>query len=275
VIKLGGNSRQSLASLRGTLDEKLKGLSSADCTAISKDLFTALGALHSSVGLRRAITDPSRDAQSKSVLVNDLFSSSLSKNVIVILNEAVSLRWSSPVDVASAIEQLAIEAEATAANAEDSLDRVQNELFIFGRTIAANQELRQILGDRLGSVVGKTELIASLLTSKAAVSTVRLVTQLVTGLAGRSVDSVLEIYIDAVAARRNRLIVLVSTRTALTATQSEKLTQIMSKQVGQPVHLNFHIDPSVLGGVSVRFADEMVDGTISTRLAEAGRALAV
>jgi len=275
VIKLGGNSRQSLASLRGTLDEKLKGLSSADCTAISKDLFTALGALHSSVGLRRAITDPSRDAQSKSVLVNDLFSSSLSKNVIVILNEAVSLRWSSPVDVASAIEQLAIEAEATAANAEDSLDRVQNELFIFGRTIAANQELRQILGDRLGSVAGKTELIASLLTSRAAVSTVRLVTQLVTGLAGRSIDSVLEIYIDAVAARRNRLIVLVSTRTALTATQSEKLTQIMSKQVGQPVHLNFHIDPSVLGGVSVRFADEMVDGTISTRLAEAGRALAV
>ena len=275
MIKLGGNSRQSLASLRGTLDEKLKGLSSTDCTAIYKDLFTALGALHSSVGLRRAITDPSRDAQSKSVLVNDLFSSSLSKNVIVILNEAVSLRWSSPVDVASAIEQLAIEAEATAANAEDSLDRVQNELFIFGRTIAANQELRQILGDRLGSVVGKTELIASLLTSKAAVSTVRLVTQLVTGLAGRSVDSVLEIYIDAVAARRNRLIVLVSTRTALTATQSEKLTQIMSKQVGQPVHLNFHIDPSVLGGVSVRFADEMVDGTISTRLAEAGRALAV
>jgi F-type H+-transporting ATPase subunit delta len=275
VIKLGGNSRQSLASLRGTLDEKLKGLSSADCTAISKDLFTALSALHSSVGLRRAITDPSRDAQAKSVLVNDLFSGSLSKNVIVILNEAVSLRWSSPVDVASAIEQLAIEAEATAANAEDSLDRVQDELFIFGRTLAANQELRQILGDRLGSVAGKTELIASLLASKAAVSTVRLVTQLVTGLAGRSIDSVLEIYIDAVAARRNRLIVLVSTRTALTATQSEKLTQIMSKQVGQPVHLNFHIDPSVLGGVSVRFADEMVDGTISTRLAEAGRALAV
>ncbi len=275
MIKLGGNSRQSLASLRGTLDEKLKGLSSADCTAISKDLFTALSALHSSVGLRRAITDPSRDAQAKSVLVNDLFSGSLSKNVIVILNEAVSLRWSSPVDVASAIEQLAIEAEATAANAEDSLDRVQDELFIFGRTLAANQELRQILGDRLGSVAGKTELIASLLASKAAVSTVRLVTQLVTGLAGRSIDSVLEIYIDAVAARRNRLIVLVSTRTALTATQSEKLTQIMSKQVGQPVHLNFHIDPSVLGGVSVRFADEMVDGTISTRLAEAGRALAV
>jgi F-type H+-transporting ATPase subunit delta len=49
----------------------------------------------------------------------------------------------------------------------------------------------------------------------------------------------------------------------------------MAQQVGQPVHLNFEIDPSVIGGVSVRFADELVDGTISTRLLEAGRALAV
>jgi len=41
------------------------------------------------------------------------------------------------------------------------------------------------------------------------------------------------------------------------------------------VHLNYQIDPTILGGVSIRFADEMVDGTISTRLADAGRALAI
>ena len=275
MILLGGNSRQSLASLRDTLDEKLNGLSAADCTAMSEDLFTVLTALNSSVGLRRAFTDPSRDAQSKAVLVQNLFGNTLSRSVLFIMVEAVSLRWSSPVDVASAVEQLAIEAEATAANAEDSLDRVQDELFIFGRTLAEHQELRQILGDRLGSIAGKSEIISSLLGNKAAPSTVRLLTQLVNGLAGRSIDSVQEIYIDAVAARRNRLNVLVRTRSALSAAQVEKLTRIMTEQVGQPVHLNFDIDPSVIGGVSIRFADEIVDGTISTRLADAGRALAV
>ena len=275
MILLGGNSRQSLASLRDTLDEKLNGLSAADCTAMSEDLFIVLTALNSSVGLRRAFTDPSRDAQSKAVLVQNLFGSTLSKSVLFIVVEAVSLRWSSPVDVASAVEQLAIEAEATAANAQDSLDRVQDELFIFGRTLAEHQELRQILGDRLGSGAGKSEIISSLLGNKAAPSTVRLLTQLVNGLAGRSIDSVQEIYIDAVAARRNRLNVLVRTRSALSAAQIEKLTRIMTEQVGQPVHLNFDIDPSVIGGVSIRFADEIVDGTISTRLADAGRALAV
>ncbi len=275
MISLGGNSRQSLASLRDVLDEKLQGLSAADCTAVSTDLFTVLNSLNSSIGLRRALTDPSRDVQAKSVLVNEIFGSVISKRVLSILIEAVSVRWSSPVDVASAIEQLAIEAEATAANAEGVLDRVQDELFVFSRSLGTNQELRLILGDRLGSAEGKQQLIASLLGDKAAPSTVRLLTHLVNGLAWRSIDAVEEIYIDAVAARRNRLIVLVSTRSPLSAAQTEKLSKVMSKQVGQPVHLNFHIDPSIIGGVSIRFADEIVDGTISTRLAEAGRALAV
>jgi F-type H+-transporting ATPase subunit delta len=34
------------------------------------------------------------------------------------------------------------------------------------------------------------------------------------------------------------------------------------------------VEPSILGGVSVKFADELVDGSVSHRLASAGRALA-
>ncbi|NDB37758.1 MAG: F0F1 ATP synthase subunit delta, partial [Actinobacteria bacterium] len=33
--------------------------------------------------------------------------------------------------------------------------------------------------------------------------------------------------------------------------------------------------PKVLGGLSIRFADELIDATIVNRLADAGRALAV
>lgn len=275
MIDLGGNSRQSFATLRGALDEKLVGVSSSDCTSISADLFTVLFALNSAVGLRRAFTDPSRDGASKAVLVNDLFGKSVTTKVLDILTEAVSLRWSSSIDFASAIEQLAIEAEATAANNDGSIDDVQNELFAFAGILSQNQELRRVLGSSTGSPAGKIELIRSLLGAKVAPSTLRLLTYMVNDLAGRVIDHVLEIYVQAVAARRNRLIVLVRSRSALSPAQAEKLSALMIEQVGQPVHLNFEIDPSVIGGVSVRFADELVDGTISTRLLEAGRALAV
>ena len=275
MIVLGGNSRQSLASLRGTLDEKLKGLSAADCTTISGDLFAVLQSLYSAVGLRRALTDPARDAGSKATLVQDLYAKELSPAALTVVIESASLRWSSSMDLASALEQLAIESEATAANANDALDRVQDELFLFRRTLGENQELRFVLGDRTASPLGKSELISNLLGAIADLSTVRLLAHAVAGLAGRSIDSVLEVYSDAVADRRNRLLVLVTTRSDLTVAQAASLSQIMTKQVGQPVHLNYQIDPTILGGVSIRFADEMVDGTISTRLADAGRALAI
>jgi F-type H+-transporting ATPase subunit delta len=267
-----------MASLRGVLDQKLNSLSAHDCTTISQELFSILDTLYSSVSLRRAMTDPARDAAAKSLLAQDLFASSISPGALSILIESVALRWSASIDLASAIEQLAIESEATAANAEGSLDRVQDELFVFARTLGESQELRLTLGDRLGSPIGKREVIADLLGAQGAQanpSTIRLISQAVTGLAGRNIDSVLRVYADAVADRRNRLLVLVTTRIALTASQSDQLSQIMTKHVGQPVHLNYQIDPTILGGVSIRFADELVDGTISTRLAEAGRALAV
>ena len=275
MIDLGGNSRQSFATLRGALDEKLVGASSSDCTSISADFFTVLFALNSAVGLRRAFTDPSRDGASKAVLVNDLFGKSVTTKVLDILTEAGSLRWSSSIDFASAIEQLAIEAEATAANNDGSIDNVQNELFAFAGILSQNQDLRRVLGTSAGSPTGKIELIRSLIGAKVSPSTLRLLTYMVNDLAGRVIDHVLEIYVQAVAARRNRLIVLVRSRSPLSPAQAEKLSALMIEQVGQPVHLNFEIDPSVIGGVSVRFADELVDGTISTRLLEAGRALAV
>ena len=275
MIALGGKSRQSLASLRGTLDEQLNGVSSADCTAISHDLFSVLSSLTSSIGLRRAFTDPSRDAASKNALIADLFGKSVSKQAIALLEAAVSLRWSSPVDVASAVEQLAIEAEATAANAEGTLDRLQEELFAFESVLEQNPDLRAGLSLNGVEANFKSELLASVLGGKVAPSTLRLLTELVSALSGRTIELVIDLYIQTVAARRNRAIAVVRTRSALSAAQTEKLTALLSKQVGQPVHLNVEIDPTVLGGISIRFKDEMIDGTMNTRVAEAGRALAI
>ena len=275
MIALGGKSRQSLASLRGTLDEQLKGVSSADCTAISHDLFLVLASLNSSIGLRRAFTDPSRDAASKSALIADLFGKSVSKSAIALLEAAVSLRWSSPVDVASAVEQLAIESEATAANADNTLDRLQEELFAFETLLEQNTDLRGAVSINNVEAAHKSVLLSALLGNKVAPSTLRLVTELVNALNGRNIELVIDLYIQSVAARRNRAIAVVRSRSELSTAQTEKLVALLTKQMGQPVHLNVDIDPTVLGGLSIRFKDEMIDGTISTRVAEAGRALAV
>ena len=275
MLNLGGNSRQSLSAIRIVLDGKLKGVSSAECTAVSTELFNVLLALQSSGALRRAVTDPARDHEAKTALVTDLFAASTSKSTLDLIVQLVALRWSRTSDIMHAIEQLAVEAEATAANTEDHLDQVEEELFAFSKVLVASNELRQALNSSLDSGDHKAELIKSIFGGKYAASSVRLLEQLVRVLQRRSIELALLAFIHGVTARHNRLRAVVRSRIDLSPAQREKLVSTLTKQMGQPVHVSVEIDASVIGGVEVRFDDEVIDGTISNRLAEAGRSLAV
>jgi F-type H+-transporting ATPase subunit delta len=273
MISFGGSSRQSLANLRTSLDEKVKPLLAGDCAAVSADLFGVLGVLNSSIGLRRALTDPSRDLESKRILLEDLFGKVIGKVSMELLIVGVSLRWSSPLQFADAVEQIAVEAEASAANLTDDLDRVQDEIFEFSRILLANGDLRQALSARTDDASHKQALVDEIFASKFAPSALRLVSAVVAGLRGRSIEQTVETYSHAIAARRNRVTVYVRSAIALSDSQRGKLVNALTKQIGQPVHINVEIDPSVIGGVVIRFADEVIDGTIVNRLAEASRAL--
>jgi len=111
--------------------------------------------------------------------------------------------------------------------------------------------------------------------SKISASTTRLIGHLVSGLRGRNIESTINFYSAAIAARRERVIAHVRSAVVMTDAQKEKLTKTLSQKIGQPVRLNVEIDETVLGGLSIRFADELIDATIVSRLADAGRALAV
>ena len=273
MISLGGSSRQSLAALRAALDGALKGASSGDCSHLSADLFNVLSALESSAGLRRALTDPARDAASKGALVSDLFGKTVKAQALSLITTAAELRWSSPSNFADAIEQIAVEAEAAAANAENKLDALQDELFAFSKALIANPDLRTALSNNSDTLARKADLAKTIFGSKFSDSTLKLINQVVTGRSGRSIEKTLSAHVHAVTARRNRVNAFVRTSIALTNAQQEKLTASLTKKIGQSVHLNIDLDPTVIGGLSVRFGDEVIDGTIKNRLAEASRTL--
>ena len=272
---LGGASRQSLATARTSLDSVLKTLSTADASALASDLFVVVAALDSSTPLRRAITDGSRDAAAKSKLAADLFETSISAHALKLVSELAALRWSSPSNLGDVVEQLAVESEASAANSANELERLEEELFSFSRIVVSDGELRQALNSNKYSSEGKRVLVAKLIGSKISASTTRIIGHLVSGLRGRNIESTIVFYSAAIAARRERVIAHVRTAVELTDAQKEKLTSTLSKKIGQPVRLNIEIDRTVLGGISIRFADELIDATIVSRLADAGRALAV
>jgi len=268
-IHLGGSSRQSLGA---ALDAAVKGASAASASELSSHLFAAADLFADNTSVRRAITDPARDKAAKAALVKDLFTKSTGTLAVSLLSELSGLRWSATKDLVYATEQLAIEAEASAANIAGELDRVEDEFFETSRLVADNFELRKALVS-VGSTDAKSALIAEVLGKKASASTVKIASALVASLRGRSIEAAFADYLFGLANRRNRLIAVVRTATALTDAQSKRLATVLERNVGQPIRINVQIDPTILGGVSIKFADELVDGSVVNRLANAGRAL--
>ena len=269
---LGGSSRQSLQVARGALDVAVKGATGAAASSLSAELFVVAATLHGSLSLRRAITDPSRDASAKETLVKDLFKS-LSAPAMDLTAKVSSLRWSNSGDLVNVLEQLAIEAQASAANIDSALDRVEDELFAAEQAVAGSPELRKAL-ITVGADSAKAGIVKDLFAKNGSPYTVALLTELVTTLRGRSIEVAFHDYKYALAARRNRVIALVRVAVALTDAQRDRLAASLTAQVGQPVRINIEVDPSVLGGVAIKFADELVDGTVVNRLASAGRSMA-
>ena len=56
--------------------------------------------------------------------------------------------------------------------------------------------------------------------------------------------------------------------------ERDRLAKALSKQYGTAVHLQVVVDPDVVGGLRVEIGDDVIDGTVSSRLEDAQRKLA-
>ena len=276
ALTIKGASRLSLITTKSELGNQLSALDLAGISRLSADLFEVVRVLDSSIALRRALTDSARTAVDKQGLVSEIFSKSLEKPALILISQMASRRWSSPKDLGDVIESLAVEVQAAAAEKDGSLDRLEAELFAFSQIVAANSELRAVLADRtiVAGRPAKSQLVTALLADKVCLSTVKLISAFVDLPRGRTIEAGLADFATSVSALKSRLIVQVISSVALGDEQVERLSTSLSKKIGQKVTLNVAIDKSVLGGLSIRFADELIDGTILTRLVEADRALA-
>ncbi len=167
-----------------------------------------------------------------------------------------------------------MQAIVAAAEQEGQLDDLEDELFRFGRIVASKPELRMALTNPFLSADAKRQLLGQLLAGKVTPEALRLIVQAAVNPLGRSLDVSLEEYARLAARRRERLVAEVHVAVALTAQQRSRLAAALAATYGHQVHLNVVLDPRVEGGMTVRVGDELIDGSVASRLAEARRRLA-
>ncbi|WP_228983889.1 F0F1 ATP synthase subunit delta [Streptomyces sp. DH12] len=268
-----GASREALAAARERLDA-LTDSTSVDATQLADELASVTALLDREVSLRRVLTDPAQAGEAKADLATRLLGGQVGGETTDLVAGMVRSRWSRSRDLVDAVEELANTADLIAAQKAGVLDGVEDELFRFGRITAASPGLRSALTDRSATATAKGELLARLLGGRATATTERLVVRLVTLPRGRSLEGGLESLSKLAAARRDRMVAVVTSAVPLTDQQKQRLGAALAKLYGRQMHLNLDVDPTVLGGISVRIGDELINGTVATRLDEASRRLA-
>ncbi|RLV51033.1 F0F1 ATP synthase subunit delta [Nocardioides mangrovicus] len=268
--------------LRGASAEALEALSDqlgtstlADSATLGEELFGLAVLLRSEAGLRRAVTDPSVDADARAGIVTAVLTGKIGDKALGLITDAVTRRWTSPRDLADALERLAVVATVRSAGKADG-PKVGDELFSVGRLVETERDLYSALTDPARTAADRSGLLTGLIEARTLPATQTLVRQAVlTAASGQgNVDGVLADYQRIAAAAQDEVVAVVRTARELRRADVERLTTALGKAYATTVQLHVVVEPELVGGLRVEIADDVIDGTVVTRLDEARRKIA-
>lgn len=266
--------RGASADAVAALTEELKTAVSASPEAAAKaadTLFEVSQTLRAEAALRRFVADASVPQEAKTGLVGEVFGGKVDATGLGVFESAVKHRWTHAGDLSDAVERLSEIAAVRSAGGEAT--RLADELFAVQQAVQETPELRDALSDPARRVEDKAALVDTLLGGKALPATVTLTKQALAGTY-RTASAALGEYQKVAASVADEGTAVVRVAAPLSEAETTRLATALARKYGREVHLNVVVDPAVVGGIKVSIGDDVIDGTVSSRLEGAQRALA-
>ncbi len=265
-------SRAALASLRAHVDRA--GVSLDQLPSLARDLYAVADLLVAQPRLRRTVADPATPPEGRRGLAAALLSGKVSDRALDVVQAAVSERWSSPWDLADALELVGDDALIAAGQQQGVLDDVEDELFRFERVLDVESRLTTLFDEMAVPAPRRVELLHGVLDGKVQPITMSLLEHAVASTRRRSIELAIDQLLEAAAGYQSRWIARVISAVELTDEQETRLAAVLQDMYGRPIAVRTAIEPSVQGGLLIRIGDEVIDGSVAARFAAARKALA-
>lgn len=234
--------------------------------AFADEIFAVASALRSSVTVSRSLTDPGRNAEDRIKLATDIFSGKVSGEVLDLLKGLVRERWATDDDLLVALDEVGIDTILASAQRSGRLDALEDEVYRTMRTLSDERELRLAMSDRHRSAADREKLVRQVFSSGTP-ETVELIVHALGKIDEATLAQSLAHYGKLAADRSRHLVATVTAALPLTPDQEARLASILEKRYGKEVSLHVSLDPKVVGGVRIAIGDDVIDGTIATKLA--------
>ena len=264
-------SREALANLVSEFDGTAAGLAADALTSLADDLAAVTKLLINESALTKLLAEPADTAAAKVGLVDKLLTGKIGDPALKLVRTAVSQRWSTEANLVDGIEHIARLALLQRASAAGEVDEVEDQLFQFGRVLDAEPKLSALLSDYTTDAAGRIALLDKVVGSGSSANgtAAALLAQTIGLLRGERADEAVIDLAELAVARRGEVVAHVSAAADLTDAQHDRLAAVLTRIYGHPVSVQLHVDPELLGGLSITVGDEVIDGSIASRLAAA------
>ena len=268
-------SRDAQSAVVARFDALSGSLSTDELSTLSDEL-TAVGrVLLDEPILARHLAEATGETDAKKQLLQRLLGGKVGSTTLDLLDTAVSVRWSRTEDFVGAVQHVARLSLLARADREYQADEVAEQLFRFGRVLDSEPQLTTLLGDYSKPAAERVSLLRGVLDRASGTNRIStaLLSQTVELLDGERVDEAVQDLAQLAVARRGEVVAQVSAAADLSDSQRRRLTEVLTRIYHTPVSVQLTVDPELLGGLSVAVGDEVIDGTLSSRLAAAATKL--
>ncbi len=269
TAKLRAASRESLLEVVAHFDGVVGGLDADALTRLANDLASVAKVMRRESMLARHLADPSANSSARSGLAERVLSGKVSDAALDIVRNAVAQRWSSSSDLLRGIAHTARLALLVRAERDGQLEDVEDQLFRFSRVLDSETRLISLLSDYSTPVEGRLGLVTNVLRGRASKNAADLLRQTVELLHGERADEVIRELANLAVSRRGEIVAHVGAAAELTEAQTNRLTELLARIYGHPVSLQLDVDPALLGGLTIAVGDEVIDGSLASKLAAA------
>jgi F-type H+-transporting ATPase subunit delta len=268
-------SRDAQGAVVARFDALSGSLSTSDLSTLADELVAVTNLLLREPMLARHLAEATGETDAKRQLVQRVLGGRVGTTTLDLLDAAVSVRWSKTEDFGGALQHVARLSLLAKAERDYQTDEVAEQLFRFGRVLDSEPQLTTLLSDYSKPSSDRVALLRGILDRASGTNptAAALLTHAVELLHGERADEAVHEVAELAVARRGELVAQVSAAADLSDSQRRRLTEILARIYHNPVSVQLSVNPELLGGLSVAVGDEVIDGTLSSRLAAAATKL--
>ncbi len=272
LSRMRSASQQALTNLMDRFAEIAEDLDDTALAALADDLASVTQWLANEVVVTRYLAVRAEDSAPRIRLIERLLSGEVGDPALDVLRSAVSERWSDTDDLMVAVQHIARQASLVRAERSGRLDEVKEQLFWFSRVLDEEPQLATLLGDGTVPTERRVSLLQNVL-GRAGKDVnpiaAALLAQTVELLRGEPAEVAILCLAEVAVARHGEVVAHVSAPAELSDAQHTRLTDVLGRIYSHKVTVQLHIHPELLGGLAISVSDEVIDGSLSSRLAEA------